>query len=252
MEHADRLTSTADTRTRDGELSPITRRSLLSTLAAGALSLAGCDLRRLPDSRKQAWVAMVDLSGTAVEDREEYARALEEFVSEIARSKPSLVLHVAGFSGYARALMSGQAQHLLERLPQVTAAIRAWPRDARTSMDVAYGLACDLLRPTAAERRVVWMLSDGVHDPTNRWRTRPASAVALPAELPFERMRDEQFVVHWDALDEQQLRPWLGAFERAKLPAILHLRGHAETAQARMRRLPVRSPHEPAEDGSPR
>lgn len=238
MEHAERPMGTADMSIHDSELPPITRRSLFSTLAAGALSLAGCDLRRLPDSRKQAWVALVDLSGTAVEDREEYVRALEEFVAEVARSKPSLVVHVAGFSGFARALMSGQAQHLLERAAQVTAAIRTWPRDARTSLDAAYGLAYDLLRTTAAERRVVWMLSDGVHDPTNRWRARPGFAVPLPAELPFERMRDKQFVVHWDALDEPQLRPWLGAFERAKLPAILHLRGYAETVHARMRRLP--------------
>jgi hypothetical protein len=236
-EHAEPSTSIADMRTLATGCPPITRRSLLSGLA-GALSLLGCDSRRLPDSRKQAWAAMVDLSGTAAEDREEYVRALEEFIRETGRTKPSLVMHVAGFSGFARALVSGQAQQLLDRWSGVADEIRSWPRDARTSLDAAYQVAYDLLRKVGVERRVVWVLGDGIHDPTNRWRARPAFAVALPAELPFERMRDEGFVVHWDALDEHQLRPWLGAFERAKLPAVLHLRGYAETAHARLRRLP--------------
>jgi len=216
----------------------MSRRHALKVLILGTLGLLGCDPRRLPDSRRQVWVVLLDLSGSAVEDREHYVQELEEFLAEMARWKPNVLIHVVGFSGFARPLTSGQAQWVAGQIPKVTEVIRRWPPDPRTDLAAALGVAHELLRQSPVERRVLWILSDGVHDPTNRWNTRPPFAVPLPKELPLSQLRDLEVRIHWDDLDEHQFAAWQQALEGAGIPAILHLRGFIETAAARLRRLP--------------
>lgn len=214
----------------------ISRRHAL--LILGILGLLGCDPRRLPDSRRQVWVVLLDLSGSAVADREHYVQELEGLIGELARSKPTAVIHVVGFSAFARPLTSGQAQWVVDRIPEVTEAIRRLPPDARTDLAAAFAVAHELLRKSQAERRILWVLSDGIHDPTNRWRTRPPFAVPLPRELPLTQLRDSKVSIHWDDVDEHQFLTWQQALDGAGIPAILHLRGFIEPVPARLRRLP--------------
>lgn len=229
-------------------MTSVSRRAALRYLALGGLALGGCDLSRLPDSRKQSWAVLVDLSGTAASDRDFYIRELEQFIGEIARLKPGALVHLVGFSGFARPLASGQAQMLPAGLPQVLDGIRRWPLDPKTDFVAAFGVSYEVLRKHPTEQRLMWLLSDGIHDPNNRWRTRPTFAAPLPKDLPFRAMKEEGFAVHWDSLDEYQLTSWQRAFEEAGLPAILHLRGFLETPRARLQRLP-RNIEEASQEG---
>jgi hypothetical protein len=70
----------------------ISRRGALRLLALGTLGLAACNARRLPDSRRQTWTVLVDLSGTAVTDRQYYAKELDLFIQGIAEIKPGAVV----------------------------------------------------------------------------------------------------------------------------------------------------------------
>jgi len=218
------------------EARPLGRRRLLRGLAASVVSLAGCEVRGLRDSVRQAWGVLIDLSGTAAADRDYYTREVEDVLRELARSKPSMVVHVVGFSSFARPLAGGQAQLLGERVADVVQAVRQWPLDGRTDIAAAFAVAHDLLRKSEVERRALWILSDGIQDPENRWRTRPAHAVPLPRKIPLTEMVEQQYSVHWDALDEHQLGGWQRAFEEVRLPAVFHLRGYVEGARARLRR----------------
>jgi hypothetical protein len=209
-------------------------------ITLGLPGLAGCDSRRLADSRRVAWGVLLDLSGTAAQDREHYVQEVQGFVTEMARLKPNVLLHVVGFSAFARPLVSGQAQLVAGRISEVAQAIRRWPLDDRTDLAAAFGMAHDLLRKSPAESRLLWVLSDGIHDPTNRWRTRPPFAVPLPKAFPLGQLRELEVGIHWDDLDEYQFSAWQQALDQAGIPATLHLRGFLETASARLRRLPGR------------
>jgi hypothetical protein len=228
----------------------ISRRRMVRWLAMGTVGLAGCDPRRLPDSRRQAWVVLVDLSGTAASDRAYYVRELEATIQELAELRGNVPLHIAGFSSFARPLAGGQAHLVRERLPEVVAAVQRWPRDPKTDIAAAFGMAHELLRTAAVERRLIWMLSDGVHDPTNRWPSRPAVGVPLPDGLPLAALHEQGTAVHWDALDEYQLAGWQRAFEAASLPAVLHLRGFMEAARTRLQRLPRETAAEAGRGGA--
>lgn len=219
-------------------MSLMSRRHALKVLILGTLGLVGCDPRKLPDSRRQVWAVLLDLSGSAVKDREHYVQELEGLLGEMARLKPNVLIHVVGFSAFAQPLTSGQAQWVARQIPEVTEAIRRWPPDAHSEYAAALGVACELIRKSPAERRILWVLGDGVQDPTNRWRTRPPFAVPLPKELPLSELRDLEVRIHWDDLDEHQFSAWQQALDGAGIPAILHLRGFIETAAARLRRLP--------------
>lgn len=218
----------------------ISRRDVVRLLTLGVAALAGCDSRLLADSRRVAWGVLLDLSGTAAPDRGHYVRELEGFISEMARMKPNVLTHVVGFSAFARPLVSGQAQLVAGRIAEVAQAIRRWPLDDRTDLAAAFSVAHEVLRKSPAEGRLLWVLSDGIHDPTNRWRTRPPFAVPLPKELPLGGLWELGVGIHWDDLDEYQFSSWQQALDRAGIPAILHLRGFLETASARLRRLPGR------------
>lgn len=159
---------------------------------------------------------------------------------ELARLKPNVLLHVVGFSAFARPLVSGQAQLVAGRISDVAQAIQRWPLDDRTDLGAALSVAHELLRKSPAESRLLWVLSDGIHDPTNRWRTRPAFAVPLPKGNALGQLGELGVGIHWDVLDEYQFASWQQALDRAGIPAILHLRGFLETATVRLRRLPGR------------
>ncbi len=218
----------------------VSRRALLGGLAATALDLAACDVALRPDSRRHAWAVLVDLSGTAVSDRAYYVQELERFVGALAELKPNVLVHVVGFSAFPRPLTSGQAHLVLDQIGEVVEAVRRWPLDARTDLGAAFAMAHELLTKAAVDRRLVWMLSDGIHDPDSRWRGRPAAAVALPRTPSLATLAAEGGAVHWDALDEHQLAGWQRAFDEAGLPAVLHLRGFVEASRARLQRLPRR------------
>lgn len=216
-------------------MTKVSRRRVLAGLAACSLAAAGCDRRQRTDSRRQAWGVLIDLSGTAGPDRDYYVREVASMVRELTAHKANVPIHLVGFSAFAKPLASGQAQFIAERLEDVTEAIRRWPLDARTDFGPAFSVVHDLLRTTPVEQRVLWVLSDGIPDPTGRWRTRPQHPVAVPAGMPLDDMAKARYALHWDALDEYQLAGWQRAFEAASLPAVLHLRGYVEAPRARLR-----------------
>lgn len=217
----------------------LTRRAFL--LGAAAAASAACDPRRLADSRRQAWCVLVDLSGTAATDREYYVRELRTFVKTLGNAKPSVPLHVVGFSSFAKPIVSGQAQLVASGFAEAARAVLQWPRDPKTDLGAAFQVAHDLVRRLSVDRRTWWILSDGVHDPGNRWRARPEHAVVLPRDLPLKAMAEADTSVHWDAIDEYQLAGWQRALDSAEIPAVLHLRGYVEAPTARLQRIRLAS-----------
>ncbi len=217
----------------------MSRREALRLLLLGSLGLVGCDPATLPlpDSHAQVWGVLIDLSGTAASDREHYVTELTGFIRELARVRRNVVVHVVGFSAYAKPLASGQAEAVATRIEELTPAIRRWPLDSRTDLTSAFTVMSELLRKSPAERKFLWVLSDGIHDPTNRWRTRPPHPVPVPAELPFRALKELGVRIHWDDIDEYQLVGWHQAFEQAGIPTLIHLRGFLETPAARLQQL---------------